>query len=547
MTFKVDMYKTIDVLEDLLLQHVIIPARTCFECSKRVATAVNDEGKGIDLGDLLASLKNHISSLENQGQGTIHPVARFYAIIVKQTPCSTSKERIANSPWLQYMFNQILDQFPSPTAARAQESNLAQCLAIATIQMLKTLVDHDMKVGTATLERVLMQVSKLLGGASDPVNWEIIGLCLKIDPDVFVIPSSTNRGNSYSTRTPNKYLAALFARLNGFSESSRNATDEAITIILRNILVPLMKGFAHARDLLGFINHWKANLALDKKSTIEPAPPTFNGHSSSGLGSNMQNTECIWEHDDLLQAVADLVESHLTVGQIETLLQEGKVAIESASITSDPDLWLSISANLVIHDCVFSGCTNENTISKLSNTVQSIYLSILEVRKVESLPIILRWRAWRCIATIKNKWEADFLPNSNLRGLEKQAAMDALNIQKDINSVNDLNERLHSFHFLLSMIDIAYPPLYEALVEQTVRFVLSLLGRYAELVMSHLPEAGGFPIVLSQSSYEPSPENLKELAASQESTLLYASMLCERTAALRYVNPLSLDSLTDSG
>lgn len=534
----VELDKCNSVLEDLILQHVIIPARDAFEISKKARANTDDKGQLAMIGSLLAPLRNLTALHEYQSMSwqepieTIHPVTRFYGIILKHTPLSTSKERIASRPWLQYMFDQLADQLSKLPASSLQKSNPAQVYPLAIKQMLEILVVHNINLGTATLDRVLMQVSQILNTKPDQVNWHIVGLCLKIDSDTFVNPNDTDRGTISSIRTPNKFLAALFTRLNDLSDQSQKTGDETLTMVLRNVLVPLVEGFAHARDLIGFIRYWRSNLAQYRKSTIESSPQPATDGSSKEHSTHVRNAQCIWEYEGLLQAVAGLLESHLTVGQVETMLQEAHTAVESAKTISDPNAWSTFSVNLVILDCVVNGCTNENTISKLSMTIQSTYVALLGLCKAENIPVTLRWRVWRCIATIKNRWEADLTPSFDLHGSEENAAMYALTIQTGKNLGNDPKERLHSFHFLLSFIDDAYPLLYTALAESAVKFVISLLNLYAELVISHLPDTGGF-LILYPSSYDTSPEKLKELLALQESTLLYASMLCHRTAALR--------------
>ncbi|KAL8852474.1 MAG: hypothetical protein Q9221_002597 [Calogaya cf. arnoldii] len=522
---KVDLDKAVGVLEDLLLQHVITPARDTFETWKKTRAGVDDEDLGATIGSLLSPLCNetacqkyHITSWADSVE-TIHPVAHFYGIAVKHTSLGTSKERIASMPWLQFMFDRLSDQLESQTAAPSQISSKTQNYTLAIKQMLEILVVHKINLGTATLERVLVKVSQILNSKAHQVDWHIVGLCLKIDSDVFVIPNNTDT----SKATPNKFLAALFARLNDISDSSHE-NDETSPLVLREVLVPLVEGFAHARNLIGFITYWKSNLIQQWISaTNSGLQPAANG-STKVFSSHIQIAQCIWEREGLIQAVAGLLESHLTDRQIELLLQEANTAVESAKTTSEPTAWLDSSANLVILDCVLSGCTGENTIEQLSMAIQNTYVALLGLRKANGLPITMRWRVWRCIATIKNRCQVDITHIPNLNRLEGVAVEDALKVQTQKDQRKDPKEQFHSFNFLISIIDKNLPLVGKALAGSTVQLVVSLLDRYAELVISHLPDTGSFQI-LSPSSYDISPENLKLLLAFQESTLRYASVL----------------------
>lgn len=534
-----NVHPVIGVLEDLLLRHIVTPARDTFETLKKAWADKDDEGQSDKIGSLLAPLRNHIarhdyrSTSRAESVEAIHPVARFYSITTKHTPLGTSKERITSRPWLQYLFNRLSDQLSSPTITSLQTLNQAKDYPVTIKQMLEILVAYKINLGTSTLERVLTQVSKILNKETEEVNWYIVGLCLKIDSDVFVIPNDSERANTSSRRTPNKFLAALFTRLNDLPDPSQKANDEKLAMVMRNVLVPLAEGFAHARDLIGFINYWISNLTQSRKSTTELSPQPATDDSSKEFSSHSRQAQSIWEHEALLQAVAGLIESHLTVGQIETILKEAHTAVESADTVSDPTTWSTFSTSLVILDCVFNGCTNENTISKLSMTVQSSYLALLSLCNAENIPVILRWRVWRCIATIKNRWDADLTPSPDIHDLEENAALYALQIQSEKDAGKDPEERLHSFHFLLSIIDNAQPLLYTELADSTVQFVVSLLNRYAELVISHLPDTGAYQIPHPNFFYDIPPEELKELLAFQKSTFSYASMLSHRTAALR--------------
>ncbi|KAL8994716.1 MAG: hypothetical protein Q9169_005380 [Polycauliona sp. 2 TL-2023] len=513
---KLRLEKATEVLEDLVLQHTVNPVRNIFEASKRTRAALDDEGPGAEVGSLLAPLYTHTAYHWHQNLPrtesieAVHPVACFYNIAMKSTPLSTSKERIANRPWLQYLFDRLSDQLESLTTASSETPKSAKGYSLAIKQMLEMILIHKSNLKTSTLQNVLSKVSHIFDAVPVEVNWKIVSLCLKIDPDVFVIPNS----KVASTKAPNELLVALCTRLNGLSDPTHKASDEMINMVLQDVLVPLVEGFAHARDLINFINYWKANMTQIKDLGTEMKSQQSSSGNSEISSPDVPDTRCIWEHEELLQAVAGLLESRLTTGQIGLLLQEANTIVENATSTSGPIAWSIFSANLVILDCVLSGCTNENTVSVLPNIVQSTYVALFRLREADRLPTILRWRVWRCIATINNRWGDDFTQHDDLRTLETRAAKNALRNQTQTILHDNSKEGLHSFNFLLSVIDSERPH-NEALAESTVQYVVSLLGRYAELVISHLP----IGMIQDWSSYDISPTKLEELLALQQSTL----------------------------
>ncbi|KAL8669778.1 MAG: hypothetical protein Q9168_005640 [Polycauliona sp. 1 TL-2023] len=528
----VQLDKVVGLLEDLLMQHILSPVRDMFEISKKARAASDNESQVAEIGSLLAPLSDLIAHrvIQNKPQTgspeLIHPVACLYGIAMENTPLGTSKERISNRPWLQYLFDRLSDHFNSSSAAPPQMEKSAQDQALAIRQMLDIILVHKSNLRTSTLESVLSKLSLIFDAEPDKVNWEIVSLCIKIDPDVFVIPD----GKVTSTRAPNALLLALFTKLSLLADSLHEAKDNIFSMVLRDVLVPLVEGFAHARDLIGFISYWKSNLAQQEDSVIEAEVQQLtNGSNGSNkvLDADVTDTRNIWRHEGLSQAVAGPLESHLTTGQIESLLQEANTTIKIAKKTSGPNSWSIFSANLVILDCVLSGCTNENTISTLLTTVQSTYVALLGLLNADGLPLALKWRVWRCIATIKHRWEDEFKQYTELRALEKAAVEGGLKIQTQKGQNNLPKEWLHSFSFLLSVIDSERSN-NKALAESIVQPVVSLLDTYAELVISHLPTTS----IRHCGFYKIAPKDMEELVAFQTYTLPYASMLCHSKSAL---------------
>ncbi|KAL8815983.1 MAG: hypothetical protein Q9223_004941 [Gallowayella weberi] len=521
-------------LQALLLQHVIFPAKKSFELSKEVNPALDTETKSTDINELLAPLREHnftsmyhIPSWLNHPHSD-HPITRFYRIIMDHTPLTTAKQRIANRPWLQFMFEFLSEQGSVLSTASSQDSMLSQGSSLATKQMLSALAESGIKLETATLERALTHFSHILDESSNQIDWDIVGLCLKVDPDVFVVPDVPNLATHSVTRTPNKFLTALLTRLSLVTESSHVTSDANMAKILQDVLVPLVGGFARARDLNGFVNYLKSNLIQSDKTFTEPSTQPISTFSLESR-SIAEDPHCIWEHEGLVKAVADQVEFHLTAGQIKTILQEANVALESARESSDPNSRSAFSANLVILDCILSGCTNENTISKLSMAALDTYMAMLGLCEAQGLPRNHRWRLWRCIATVKNRWGAEFDARSNVRLLERQAAAEAFQILSRVNPGDNTSEELHCFNFLLSVMEEADPLGHKELAESIIQLVLTLLDLHTQLLLREHSE-----IHIRPFGY--TPESLKMVLASQKSTLLYASLLCNRTTALGTVD-----------
>ncbi|KAL9026555.1 MAG: hypothetical protein Q9196_004796 [Gyalolechia fulgens] len=443
------------VLESLLLQHVVLPSRESFESSKRPRAAQADGGSTVDIDQLLAPLHDPAFRSEHRQHPqnkTIHPVARFYDIVLKHTLLSTQKQRISESAWLEYLFDRIAFQ-GLDLVADAPGSATTPDTTDAVKDMLHLLVDREMKLQIATLEKVLSQCSHVLEGDYFHVDWVMVGLCFHIDPDVFVIPTISKDTLGQPIRRPNQYLSALFARLNENSLSSDTTFEVSRQTILRTVLVPLVKGFAQARDLLGFIKHWRSNLMLTLRLSNDSEKPSDSRHDDHELSSVAPDGQNIWEDEDLLQAVAAQVEQRLFAGEMEAIFKDLSAAFVPANATEDAEQPQSAATSLIILDCILSGCHSENTMRQLSVVIEDLYKTLLAISEADSMSHRHSWRAWRCISKIKSRWRVDVYPSLDVQEVEKGLAGKALKFIAQMDQSCPSEDLLQSLNFVLSVIE----------------------------------------------------------------------------------------------
>ncbi|KAL8688769.1 MAG: hypothetical protein Q9218_005403 [Villophora microphyllina] len=476
-----------DTLEDLLMHHIIIPVHESFENSRKPRAAQDNKLARVDSDDLLSPLLRFVTNDGTEiGQNTraLHPIAHFFGIVVECTPLGTSKDRVSKKGWLQFMFDRIttlasiLDN-PSPAAINALK------------KMLETLLEKKMKLEIATLEKILTHVSNILGDVQDQVDWEIISLCLKMDPDVFVVPAVSREAVSEKTvRIPNKLLRALYEKTYIVAQSSKMAFSSIQESILMNILIPLIDSFVHARDLIGFIDHWTTNLEHSRSNLWRHEMPSVNmerqqvgstAGSDLNLSSNDQHT--LWEHEKLLQAVAKHIETRLTIGQTDKILQDSRVIFKTVGSNTDGYRNLNFLASVVVVDCVLSGCTTENTIAQLSETASSLYPILLELVMSDKLPSSHMWRVWGCLATIRNRWKAASSHRPKVSSMEEKAAWRALELLSRLGQSQPVNadDILQCCNFMLSIIDDTASPLrreYSMYLVHSITNATSLYGQY---------------------------------------------------------------------
>ncbi|KAL8960512.1 MAG: hypothetical protein Q9193_002795, partial [Seirophora villosa] len=533
-----DAGETITTLHRQIIEHIVLTARQCFESSKS-RTAKGDGGREISIDQLLSPLHGIVSQRKHQDKLHIekfHPIARFYGIVVENTPLETSKQRISQRAWLQFMFDHIATQ-ASIFVSDASEFAPNQDSTKALKDILGIVSDQEIKFETASLERILTQCSLLLNEESSQVDWDIITLCMEIDPDVFVIPAVSKATADSPARKPNAYLVALFRKINALSQSAQAKSKQSR--IMRQaelVTVSLVKGFAHARDLLGFVDHWTSNLvhAHNLREDAEEQtvnPDDQNNDPDDRIGDSDEQTDkapSVWEGDLLSQAVATELERRLTSGQIKNLLQKSKVGLSAMNTDSDQEQGRYV-ADLVILDCILSGCHNEDNIEQFTEIVQDLYTIILVLCEAEVPPKLHTWRLWRCMATIKSRWAIQLSRSINCRESEEKIVKKALEQFPSLNEGHFVEELLQSLNYVLSVIESPGLPLPNRFACSTIKAITGAFKHYGEQINSQHES--------DYTDFDPSTRAKKRVAYMRNLMQRYASQLCLRPATLRLSTP----------
>ena len=521
------------MLERLIVQHIILPARDCFEDSKHLRATQDDEVQKSSANDLLGPLQDPAFRTERRGHSeheAMHPVARFFDIILKYTPLATTQQRISEQAWLQFMLDQVA--LLAPALASDPPDSTLQEPQRALKDVLQMVATKKLKLEIAMLEKILSQNSKLLYKEGHPVDWLVVGLCLEIDPDIFVVPTISKDAAGQATREPNKYLSALFGKINNLSLSSEATSELFRQDILKHVLIPLAKGFAQARDLVGFVNHWRSNILQSRPLSYGPDNVLLIDRTESESTLKMA-AHSLWEEEDLLRAVAALLEQRLNFRQIEGVLKELSAALVSTHLSQATEQGLSTAANLVILDCMLSSCKKEDIVSQSAKLVDGLYTDLLALCEANLLPESQSWRPWRCIAKIRSRWAVELSLSLEVRELEERVARKAIKLlsQKDPDHPN--KALLQALNFVLSLLEDPNPPFRRELAHLIVQVFVDALSqhnRHAEPEKTRRLDR--------QPTFHQSVDQGKDLYCFIED---YASQLCLRQNALQYV--LCLKSL----
>ena len=410
-------HKIIDSLENLLAKHIIFPARVSFLSSKRTKVVSDEEANSSLYKDLLTPLSKNVRN----NSGDISQIQTLYSTAVRCTPRETAKQRITENPWLQLLFRHL---FESASSMSSSSSTLDEISMRKLKALLNQAIDHNVPLDISLLEMLLSKFSGILSkeGGLNIVDWDLVGSCIKLNPDVFVLRSPQ--------RASNILLTSLFTRITERCFGPPRGRSDKYEEILSDVVLPLVQAFAHARDLLRFIDHWKGELARFEELTEE-----------------VEAEPSIWEDHRLSQRVADIVDSALTTGQIRKVLIAAQSGLHPLVATRQTGL-LSSS---VILDCVINGCTSETTIMELVDTARSIYAFLLEIASGDKdWDTIKRWRVWRILTTINIRW-----PNMHANPSDKFAEQPTMRRALELIRCNNIKanyaEEVHCFNYIVNL------------------------------------------------------------------------------------------------
>ena len=526
----------VNSLENLLAKHVLLPIRAAFLDVKRADYHPKDDPESLSEA-LLRPLERGFSDVSTTTISTTFMshdsvIPLLFDIAIKCVPRGTSKQRLAENPWLQELFSRLA-QCASIFLNSSSVINLSRISANVLKQMLEVCSAGMVQIESSILETILTRFSGLTDiGFERPVDWALVSFCLQVDSDIFMT-SSLSSGES----TPNHFLEALLTKVTGLesyvpqaaekvpyekilnveeqknkamnsddcgghfkyedeqnrepfaiqtsvddrryqqskgksatnlsskirAEQERHASEimavrtsaelrlsnnefSEYGFTLSNIILPLVDAFANARNLLGFFSYWQEQLNRILRARDSRHDATYSSTCSRS----------IWEDEELLNTAGHFVESSLTVGQIDNLLQSAFGNL--AHLTAEEDAYFTSWAYFIIGDCLVHAYTSEATLTRLTETIKSIYPSLLRaVSKGSASRHKHGWRMWRALATIKRHWPglrriADFIDEEDAATRRAQELLgQAMSTEPPNNPhASNYTEELHAFNFILS-------------------------------------------------------------------------------------------------
>lgn len=453
----------IESLEELLINHLILPLRSSL-LDLKSANRVEEEVSLASFSDRMVSLlRQFLPQLEGPSlRGdwktdrhlALSMMSLLFDVAISCRPRNTPKLRRLENPWLGQLFIRLEKcaetLFPPVSSVRAQKDHIR-----VVKWMLRKAVDHQVQLSFSVLTTLLDQSSGLFQNVSyshsetrvdneddNYIEWGFVSLCIANDSNTFVIPSSSaTKNEKYGYRPPNKYLSALLRSITDETCYHSLEEDKDYDFMIQHVLVPLCDAFIGARDLTGFLGHWREQLSIIQER-----------QASHGKHFNLSPN--IWEDERLLLHIAQSVESSLTAGQIDEVLS-------SATHVLAPSIPNALGNNTIplesvtLLDCVCIGVYKDETLAKLERIILSVFSLLGElVSRPPTISSGYGWKIWRIKATITDRWSS--LRDSSV--LKRKAHSAICMASELINRISsdltisdhlDLTEESYAFRFML--------------------------------------------------------------------------------------------------
>ena len=452
----------IESLEELLISHLILPLRSSL-LDLKSANRAEGEVSLASFGDRMVSLlRQFLPRLESPSLRADWKTDRHLALSIMSLlfdvaiscrPRNTPKLRRLENPWLEQLFVSLGKcaeaLFPSASSVRTQKDH------IRVIKwMLRKAVDRQVQLSLSVLTTILDQSSGLFRKLNydhsetrvdnedkNYIEWGLVSLCIFNDSNAFVIPSSSaTKNEKYGYRPPNKYLIALLRSITDETRYRSIEEDKDYEFKIQNVVIPLCDAFIGARDLTGFLGHWREQLSIIQER-----------QASQGEKFNLGPS--IWEDEGLLLHIARSVESSLTAGQIDEVISSAAHGLALSIQTALGSVSLPLES-LILLDCVCIGVYKDETLVKLERIILSVFTLLGELVSRPPTEILgYGWRIWRIKATITDRWSS-LRDSSVLKRKAHSAISMASDLINRISSDNlgdhlDLTDNSYAFRFML--------------------------------------------------------------------------------------------------
>ncbi|KAL1983840.1 hypothetical protein VTN96DRAFT_9841 [Rasamsonia emersonii] len=444
-----DAAYVVHAVERLIALHVVLPARAAFLA--RGGSGIdysNDEPDWSAVKPVTATFQPFLKETSDQETGstdkmevdTVGATAKitnppwkpaellptFLDIAIRSVPRDTFRRQTAEAPWLETFFVAIAELAFSAIKEASPSHDTSSFVPILE-QMFRVVRNRKVQLSLHTL-LTHAAYTGLLKDSLEKVHWSLTAVLVELGVDIFL----PNSGFKDSRRL----LTALLEKIMLQWTSSSKGSDETYQLIKTGILIPLLRGFAAARDLPRFVEIWREQLV-----NVETARAKNDALAKFS----------IWEDDDLAKVYAELMRTSLTDMQVVTQVQTAVAEVRSKN--GSMSTTATSYAYLVILE---AGSETWRNYCGLEVMVDSVN-QVIEASKAALSSrngMHWRWRLWRLAANLVDATmkSPDGLLNELGTSLVDQAVKIILQLhKKPKGDSKDYLEILEAFRLVLKV------------------------------------------------------------------------------------------------
>ncbi|KAJ5553444.1 hypothetical protein N7494_002822 [Penicillium frequentans] len=371
-------------VERITALHVLLPARAAF--FERGGSGIDyskEEPDWSAVQPVTAALRpiireqSSLQGTETSEDGSFHALWQSIELLpelfdnaVRAVPRDDFRRQTHEAPWLETLFVAVAELAYS-TSQEDDPDNFSSRFVSVLEQLLRVALERNVGL---SLHTILTHASYtgLLEEGLEKVQWTVTALVISLGVDVF-LPNS-------GLRDSRKYLDALLGKILLEWRSDVSSKPESYGIIKNDIALPLLRGFAAARDLPFFLEVWHNQLVvIEEARAQDKSLPLFS----------------VWEDDDLCNTFSEVIRMTLSGSILATLMQTAAVETraEDGKVSNSPQSY----AKIVVMEASSRGralqfTDSEKTMSHILETLTSTLSSKQSLH--------WRWRLWRFMRNI---------------------------------------------------------------------------------------------------------------------------------------------------
>lgn len=369
-------------IERIVVLHVLLPARAAF---------FETGGSGIDYSqeepdwsavkpvtETLRPIIRENSHVEGSGKvaqlgslnGSIELLPELFDTAVRAVPRDDFRRQTREAPWLETLFVAVAELAYSNSKEDDPVNYTSHFVSILE-QLLQIALDRNVGLSLHTIV-THARYTGLFEDSLDQVQWAVTALVISLGVDVF-LPNS-------GLRDARKLLDSLFDKIMLQWHDNRTGETETYQVIKFDIVIPLLRGFAAARDLTAFVNAWQDQLVvLQEARKQNPKLPLFS----------------VWEDDDLCDVYSDVLRSSLIGTNFANQMRT------ASTETRNEDGQMSDSSKSYAHFVIAEASLRGRPLSFAdSQTILTSFVGTVISTLSSKQTLHWRWRLWRFLRNI---------------------------------------------------------------------------------------------------------------------------------------------------